>query len=59
MGDLNDDKAINIRDIINIKKQLAKTDAYSREADLNRNGSLNSQDMTMLRKYLLSVLKAL
>lgn len=59
VGDLNDDKAINIKDIINIKKQLAKTDAYSREADLNRDGSLNSQDMTMLRKYLLSVLKAL
>ena len=59
VGDLNDDKAINIRDIINIKKQLAKTDAYSREADLNRDGCLNSQDMTMLRKYLLSVLKAL
>lgn len=59
VGDLNYDKAINIKDIINIKKQLAKTDAYSREADLNRDGSLNSQDMTMLRKYLLSVLKAL
>ena len=59
VGDLNNDNAINIKDIINIKKLLAEPYAYRREADLNRDGSLNSADMAILRQYLLSILKSL
>lgn len=59
VGDLNNDNAINIKDIINIKKLLAEPYAYKREADLNRDGSLNSADMAILRQYLLSILKSL
>ena len=55
-GDANGDEAIDIRDLIKIKKMIS-TEEYSKEADCNKDSYLNADDIVLMKKHLLGILK--
>lgn len=57
LGDVNGDGNIDIKDLVRFKRYEAEVDVefFSEAADLNDDGEVNSQDVTVLRKALLGV----
>mgnify|MGYP004589602187 FL=1 len=55
-GDVNNDKSVDIIDLVRYKKYLAKTaEVKVSAADLNKDGTVDTGDMTMLKKYILGI----
>lgn len=54
-GDINGDGSVDVRDLVRIKKYLAKatTDIVVENSDLDGNGSVENADMVILRKGLI------
>ena len=54
LGDANDDGAVNMKDVLLMRKYLAEMDVSYNEqnADVNVDGEVNMKDVLMLRKYL-------
>lgn len=53
-GDVNGDKAVNMADLILVKKYvLGATDTISKLADVNADSSINSTDIVLYKKFLL------
>ena len=53
-GDANGDNSVNIIDLVRYKKYFAKTvEVKAAAADLNNDGTVDTGDMAILRKYLL------
>ena len=50
--DVNGDKAINILDLVALKKKIVAND-YSVIYDINSDGLINTSDLVILRKELL------
>ena len=55
LGDINGDGAVDLRDLVRLKKYIADngTDAVVAAADLNNDSEINSADMICLERYLL------
>lgn len=54
IGDFNGDKVIDIRDLVRAKSTLAGTaESVEMNSDLNWDGAINTNDLVLLRKYLL------
>lgn len=53
-GDVNLDKATDIRDLVRLKKILCAVEDETVTADINGDGDVVSDDLAMLRKYLLT-----
>ncbi len=60
-GDANGDGAVNMKDVLLLRKYLADTtDTMNMEnADVNGDGDVNMKDVLMLRKYLAGVIENL
>ena len=61
LGDANDDGAVNMKDVLLMRKYLAGMDVeYNAEnADCNGDGDVNMKDVLMLRKYLAGIITEL
>ena len=61
LGDANDDGAVNMKDVLLMRKYLAGLDVeYNAEnADCNGDGDVNMKDVLMLRKYLAGLVETL
>ena len=61
LGDANNDGAVNMKDVLLMRKYLADTDdAMNMEnADCNGDGDVNMKDVLMLRKYLAELVETL
>jgi len=55
-GDANQDKIINITDLVRIKKLISNS-KYTVTADAEKDGVLNAMDLMLLRKHLLGIEK--
>ena len=58
LGDTNDDSAVDIRDLVHMKKYLADKDAAKinvSNSDLDGSGKIDADDLSALRKMLLSI----
>ena len=57
MGDLNRDEKVNLRDLIAMRKYIAKWNIEINEpsADCNGDGHINLSDLIMLRKHLVKI----
>ena len=56
-GDVNGDKFVDIRDLVHLKKYLAKVEGVTvveAAADMNGDNKVTSEDLVELRKYLLT-----
>lgn len=55
LGDINGDGAVDLRDLVRLKKYIADngTEAVAAAADLNNDSEINSADMICLERYLL------
>lgn len=51
-GDINGDWDVDIRDLVRMKKNFAAS-KYPENSDLNNDGKINTDDMVVLRKYLI------
>ena len=54
-GHINGDSVIDIRDLVAMKKLIGNNGSLV-SADLNKDKSVNSLDMTIMRKYLLGII---
>ena len=54
LGDANEDGAVNMKDVLTLRKMLASMEiAYNAQnSDVNADGEVNMKDVLMLRKYL-------
>ena len=61
LGDANNDGAVNMKDVLLMRKYLAGLDVeYNAEnADCNGDGEVNMKDVLMLRKYLANIIDTL
>ena len=61
LGDANDDGAVNMKDVLTLRKMLASIEiAYNaKNADVNGDGDVNMKDVLMLRKYLAGLIETL
>lgn len=52
-GDVNDDRAINSRDVLALRKYLAKwnIEINLKAADVSKDGAVNAKDVLLIRKY--------
>ena len=59
LGDANDDGAVNMKDVLVMRKKLAGMDVSmnAQNADVNGDGDVNMKDVLMLRKYLAGLIK--
>lgn len=57
-GHVNGDGVIDIRDLVAMKKLIGSNGSLA-SADLNKDKSVNSLDMTLMRKYLLGIIDKL
>lgn len=55
-GDVNGDGMIDIRDLVRMKKEIAKGNAPD-SCDVNKDGDKDSLDLSLLRKHLLGIIK--
>ena len=53
-GDINADNTVDLRDLIGIKKSLAKTEDYAVKTDLNLDTFVNAKDIVILTDILLN-----
>lgn len=53
-GDVNVDNAVDLRDLVGIKKSLVKTEDYEVEIDLNLDSSVDAKDVIILTSILLN-----
>ena len=60
-GDANDDGAVNMKDVLTLRKMLASIEvAYNAaNSDVNEDGEVNMKDVLMLRKYLAGLIEKL
>lgn len=54
-GDLNDDGAVNIIDLVRLKKNAAVPDYYSERGDMNGDRKINSEDIADMKKRLMEI----
>ena len=61
LGDANDDGAVNMKDVLTLRKHLADMEvSYSvLNSDVNDDGDVNMKDVLMLRKYLADIIDKL
>ncbi len=61
LGDTNDDGAVNMKDVLTLRKMLASIEvAYNAaNSDVNEDGDVNMKDVLMLRKYLAGLITEL
>ncbi len=61
LGDANGDGAVNMKDVLALRKQLAgmEIDINFANADCNGDGDINMKDVLMLRKYLVGLIPSL
>ena len=62
LGDANDDGAVNMKDVLTVRRVLADLDVetYSAvNADCNEDGDVNMKDVLMLRQFLASMIDKL
>lgn len=53
-GDVNVDNAVDLRDLVGIKKSLVKTEDYEVKIDLNLDSSVDAKDVIILTSILLN-----
>ena len=53
-GDVNVDNAVDLRDLVGIKKSLVKTEDYKVKIDLNLDSSVDAKDVIILTSILLN-----
>ncbi len=60
-GDANNDGAVNMKDVLILRKQLAGMEPIinMKNADVNGDGSVNMKDVLELRKYLANIITTL
>jgi hypothetical protein len=54
-GDVNDDGAVNSKDVTVLKRYIAKwpgVTVNTAAADVNNDGAVNSKDVTVLKRYI-------
>ena len=58
LGDANDDGAVNMKDVLVMRKALAGMDVSMNNfnADVNQDGSVNMKDVLQIRKFLANVI---
>ena len=56
-GDVNGDSAIDLLDLVDIKKHLVEASRlpYAEAADVNHENGLNPSDLTLLKQYILDI----
>ncbi len=61
LGDANNDGAVNMKDVLTLRKQIAGMDVTFNvtNADVNEDGDVNMKDVLMLRKYLADLIETL
>ncbi len=61
LGDANGDGAVNMKDVLTLRKYLAGMDVSynASEADVNGDGDVNMKDVLMLRKFLAGLITEL
>ncbi len=61
LGDANDDGAVNMKDVLVLRKQLAgmSTEIDMKNADCNEDGEVNMKDVLVLRKFLAGMIEKL
>ena len=61
LGDANDDGAVNMKDVLTLRKMLASIEVVYNAAnsDVNGDGDVNMKDVLMLRKYLAGLIETL
>ena len=59
LGDANDDGAVNMKDVLTMRKKLAGMEVAmnAQNADVNQDAEVNMKDVLMLRKYLAGMIK--
>ena len=58
IGDVNDDKAVNVKDLVRIKQYLNKTEGKSiseRKSNLDFNETVDTDDLELLRQLLVGM----
>lgn len=61
LGDANGDGAVNMKDVLTLRKQIAGMTVfcYMENADVNGDGDVNMKDVLMLRKFLANIIDKL
>ena len=61
LGDANDDGAVNMKDVLTLRKQIADMDVVynAQNSDVNEDGEVNMKDVLMLRKFLANIIDKL
>ena len=61
LGDANGDGAVNMKDVLTLRKQLAgmTVSCNLENADVNEDGDVNMKDVLMLRKFLANIIDKL
>ena len=61
LGDANDDGAVNMKDVLTLRKQIADmtVSCNLENADVNEDGDVNMKDVLMLRKFLANIIDKL
>ena len=61
LGDANDDGAVNMKDVLTLRKMLADMDVSynAQNSDVNADGDVNMKDVLMLRKFLAGLIEKL
>ena len=61
LGDANGDGAVNMKDVLTLRKQIAGMTVFCHveNADVNEDGDVNMKDVLMLRKFLANIIDKL
>ena len=61
LGDANGDGAVNMKDVLTLRKQIAGMTVFCHveNADVNEDGDFNMKDVLMLRKFLANIIDKL
>ncbi len=61
LGDADDDGAVNMKDVLTLRKQIADmtVSCNLENADVNEDGDVNMKDVLMLRKFLANIIDKL